>query len=69
MDEITIFYDEDGKRLGSYEGILPITLRQGMLFTIHGHDVQFEVVDWNYHQGHPDENAGLRIILKEHTPF
>jgi hypothetical protein len=65
MDRLTIFYDTEGKRLGSDEILLPITLYKGMEFTIHGWEgTVFEVVDWNYHHGHPDEDAGLRIILK-----
>ena len=58
------FLDEEGNSLGSNDGLLPIPLYKGMLFTIHGHDDKFEVVEWNYHHGHPDEEAGLRIILK-----
>jgi hypothetical protein len=65
MDRLTIFYDTDGKRLGSDEILLPITLYKGMKMTIHSYEgTVFEVVDWNYHHGHPDEDAGLRIILK-----
>ena len=64
-EKTTIFYDVDNNRLGSDEGILPITLYKGMDMTIHGHNKKFEVVSWNYHHGHPDEDAGLRIILKE----
>lgn len=60
----TYFLDRDGKSLGSDDGILPIPLYKGMFITIRGHDGPFEVVDWNYHHGHSDEQAGLRIILK-----
>jgi len=61
----TYFLDEDGERLGSAEGIIPITLYRGMTITIHGYDGAYEVVDWNYHHGHPDEDAGLRITLRQ----
>jgi hypothetical protein len=57
------FYDWEGQRLGSSD-IWPIPLYKGMEVTIHGHDGIFEVMDWNYHHGHPDEEWGLRIILK-----
>lgn len=61
----TFFLDEDGNILGNYHGIIPIPLYKGMVITIHGHNAKFEVVDWNYHHGHPDEQAGLHIILKK----
>jgi hypothetical protein len=61
----TYFYDEDGKRLGSHDGVIPIPLYKGMEITIHGYDGIFKVIDWNYHHGHPDEEAGLRIMLKK----
>lgn len=64
MDKVTIFYDINGNRLGSDNEVIPITLYKGMKMTIHGHEGTFEVVDWNYHHGHPDEDAGLRIILQ-----
>jgi hypothetical protein len=60
----TYFYHVDGPRLGSDDVIIPISLYKGMVMTIHGHEEQFEVVEWNYHHGHGDEEAGLRIILK-----
>lgn len=60
----TFFYDNEGNRLGSEEGILPIPLHKGMKVTIHGHSSIFEVVDWEYHHGHPEE-AGLKIILSK----
>lgn len=60
----TFFYLEDGQRLGSAIGILPLPLFKGMEITIHGHEGAFEVADWNYHHGHEDEDAGLRIILR-----
>jgi len=64
-ERLTIFYDVNNNKLGDDIGILPITLYKGMTITIHGYNNQFEVVDWNYHHGHPDEDAGLRVILKE----
>ena len=63
--EGTYFLDEEGKSLGSADGVVPIPLYKGMVITIHGHDGTFEVVDWTYHHGHPDEQAGLHIILKK----
>jgi hypothetical protein len=65
MDRLTIFYDIQGKKLADDNILLPITLYKGMKMTIHGHEgTTYEVVDWNYHKGHPAEDAGLRIILK-----
>lgn len=65
MNQRTIYYDTEGKRLGIDEFLLPITLYKGMEITIHGYGgTIFEVVDWNYRKGHPDENARLRITLK-----
>ena len=62
----TYFKDEKGKTLGDADGVIPIPLYKGMQITIHGHDGIFKVLDWNYHHGHPDEQAGLRIILKKY---
>ncbi|MCP4682632.1 MAG: hypothetical protein GY864_09890 [Desulfobacterales bacterium] len=65
MEPIITFFNEDGKQIGSTEKLLPIPLYKGMHITIHGYEgTTFEVVDWNYHHGHPDENAGLRIFLQ-----
>lgn len=58
------FYDTEGKRLGSGD-LQPIPLYKGMKITLHGYGGTFQVVDWNYHHGHPDEDAGLRIIIEE----
>jgi hypothetical protein len=63
----TWFKDENdnGKTIGSQPGILPIPLFKGMKITIHGYSGKvFQVVDWDYHHGHEDEEAGLRIYLK-----
>ena len=60
----TYFKDEYGRSIGSMDGMLQATLFKGMKITIHGYDEAFEVLDWNYHHGHEDEEAGLRIILK-----
>lgn len=61
----TRFIDEEsGNELANNVGLLPISLFKGMVMTIHGHSRPFEVLDWSYTHGHPDENAGLRIILK-----
>ena len=65
VEKNTIFYDIKGNKIGNDIGILPITLYKGMNITIHSYKNSFEVVDWNYHHGHSDENAGLHIILKE----
>jgi len=65
MERLTIFYDMDGNRLGSDEILLPISLYKGMEFTFHGHQGVFVVVDWDYHHGQPDEDAGLRVHLKK----
>ena len=59
----TYFYDTEGNRLGSDEGLLPITLYKGMKITIHGYPNEYEVVDWEYRKVHSDEEAGLKIIL------
>ena len=65
-EKVTIFYDMVNNKLGDDIGILPVTLFKGMIITMHGYDnKKFEVVDWSYHHGHPDEDAGLRIYLKE----
>ena len=61
----TFFFDTNKQMLGDYPRILPIPLRIGMKMSIHGHDMEYEVVDWNYHWGHEDEQGGLRIFLKE----
>ena len=70
MSEVyTFFYDTEGNRLGSAEGILPISLYKGMKITIHGHPDTYEVMEWEYHHGHPDEEAGLRILLINKTKY
>lgn len=61
----TYYCDEDGNRLGSDVGLLPISLRENMKITIHGYSGEFLVVNWSYHKGHPDEDAGLKIILRK----
>lgn len=60
----TIFKNAQGALLGEYSELLPIPLKEGMTITIHGHPQAFTVVDWTFHYGHPDEDAGLTIILK-----
>jgi len=60
----TYFYDTDDNKLGGDNLLLPITLFKGMKMTIHGHQGEYRVVDWNYHYGHDDEEAGLRIVLE-----
>lgn len=61
---VTSFIDVNGTELANDVGLLPLPLFKGMQVTIHGYPQAFTVVDWNYHTGHPDEGAGLRIILK-----
>ena len=58
------FYNTEGERLGSDVDLWPIPLREDMEITIHGHDGVFKVKDWSYHHGHPDEEWGLKIILR-----
>ena len=64
-DLVTYFYDINKKKLGDHSGILPIPLYKGMKMSLHSYDKEYEVVDWNFHLGQPDEKAGLRIFLKE----
>jgi hypothetical protein len=64
-DAQTFYYDTEGRKLGSDPGLLPISLRMGMPITIHPYLQQFEVVAWNYHKGLPEEEAGLRIVVRE----
>lgn len=59
----TYFYHIDGHKLGDDNEVIPVTLYKGMVITIHGHDEAFEVVEWSYHHGHGDEEAGLQIRL------
>ena len=61
--EFIYFFDLDGVLLGDWPELLPIPLREGMKITIHNHSREYEVVDWNFHFGPPEEQAGLRIIL------
>ncbi len=65
----TNFYDTQGNRLGNAEGILPISLYKGMRITIHGYSDTYEVIEWEYHHGHPDEESGLKIILINKTEY
>ncbi|MGD9110337.1 MAG: hypothetical protein PVG93_05305 [Phycisphaerales bacterium] len=62
---VTYFYDTNKEKLGDYPGVLHIPLYKGMKISIHPYDNEYEVVDWNFHFGHSDEKAGLRIFLKE----
>lgn len=64
MDNLgTYFFDSKGDQLASDVGIIPIPLYKGMEITFHGLDGSYEVVSWNYHHGHTDEKAGLRVIV------
>ncbi|MBX9612085.1 MAG: hypothetical protein K2X51_10745 [Burkholderiales bacterium] len=60
---VTKFIDQNGDVLGDAPGLLPISFYKGMQIIIHGHPQAFTVVDWSYHHGHSDEDAGLKIIL------
>lgn len=60
----TQFIDSQGNPLGDAKGIIPISLYKGMNITIHGNDKKYCVVAWSYHHGHPDEGAGLQIVLE-----
>lgn len=62
----TYFVNSNGDSLGDMPGLLQIPLRQDMQITIHGHSETFKVTDWRFHQGHPDEKAGLTIVLDVH---
>lgn len=60
---VTKFIDQNGNVLGEAPCLLSIPLYKGMQITIHGHSKPFTVVEWSYHHGHPDEGAGLMIML------
>lgn len=61
---VTRFENREGNRLGDIPGLLAITLYKGMQITIHGHSGKFTVAEWRFHHGHPDEKAGLTIVLE-----
>jgi len=61
----TYFFDTNKEKLGDCPGVLSIPLYKGMKMSIHSYNKEYEVVDWNFHLGHPDEKGGLRIFLKE----
>jgi len=68
MDETRVTYleTEDGTKIGDDIFLLPIPLYKGMKFTVHRDGVEtFYVLDWYYHHGHPDEGAGLHIVLSK----
>lgn len=60
----TYFFGNTGQLLATLDGVLSITLYKEMKITIHSYELPFFVESWNYHFGHPDEQAGLRIYLK-----
>jgi hypothetical protein len=60
----TRFENCDGELLGDMPGLLAITLCKGMQITIHGQNRKFRVAEWRFHHGHPDEDAGLTIVLE-----
>lgn len=61
---VTSFVDLHGNLLGDTLGVISIPLYKGMQITIHSNPKSFTVVDWSYHQGHPDERAGLKVVLE-----
>lgn len=61
---MTRFESREGDLLGDIPGMLAITLYKGMQITIHGQPGPFKVVEWRFHHGHPDEEAGLTIVLE-----
>jgi len=61
---VTRFKSRDGQLLGDIPGLLAITLYTGMQITIHGQNGTFKVAEWHFHHGHPDEDAGLTIVLE-----
>lgn len=63
----TRFYTEDGESAGSIHGPLP--LYKGMRITVHGYERQYEVLHWEFHIGHPDEDHGLRVIVRDRGPY
>lgn len=65
-DEIygTYFVDVNGEKLAEVPLLLPISLYKGMHITIHSSNKVFAVVEWKFHIGHPDENAGLTIVVQ-----
>lgn len=63
-DYSTHFVNRKGQSLGGMYGLLGISLYEGMQITIHSHSQPFKVVEWRFHHGHPDENAGLTIVLE-----
>lgn len=63
LDKGTYYYNEDGQKIASDDEVISITLYKGMVITIHGFEEAFEVVEWSYHHGHGDEEAGLQIML------
>lgn len=65
MIEKGTFYYLDGKRIADDNEVIPATLYKGMVITIHGFEEAFEVVEWSWHYGHGDEEAGLQIMLTE----
>ncbi|MCB9763906.1 MAG: hypothetical protein H6739_29315 [Alphaproteobacteria bacterium] len=66
MDDVywTRFYDTEGMKLGSLPGHFFIPLYKGMRITIHSSQDEYVVKRWEFHLGHADENAGLRVVLE-----
>ena len=60
----TYFLDINDQEIFSFEELLSIPLYEGMIITIHGEKGIFIVKSWNFHHGHEDERAGLRVILE-----
>ena len=53
------------QQIASFDGILPATLFEGMIFRIHGYENVFQVRGWEFQIGHPDEKPGLHIQMQE----
>lgn len=60
----TRLVNRENQLLGDMHGLLGISLYKGMQITIHSHSQPFKVVEWRFHLGHPDEEAGLTIVLE-----
>jgi hypothetical protein len=58
------FVDVNGEKLAQIPMLLPIPLCKGLHITIHSSNKVFSVVEWKFHIDHPDENAGLTIVVQ-----
>lgn len=60
----TRFVNRENQLLGKMPGLLGVSLYKGMQITIHSYSKAFTVVEWRFNHGHPDEEAGLTIVLE-----